>query len=59
MSLDDRQHVEAVAIIRRLRESPDPAALLAADHWLRENHPAPEVYIAALKASASADEETA
>ncbi len=51
MSLDDRQHVEAVAIIRRLHEAPhDDQGHLAAEIWLRENKPPPDVYLAALRA---------
>ncbi len=50
MSLDDRQHVEACAIIRSLVEGPpDPYAILTARNWLRENHPPPESYMAAVR----------
>lgn len=60
MSLDDRQHVEAVAIVRSLRDltlglcdQPEEVdAVKAADVWLRENHPSPEVYVAALRGAA-------
>lgn len=51
MALNDLQHVEAVAIIRRLVEGveggagPGSEAHLAGQIWLRENHPAPEVYV--------------
>jgi hypothetical protein len=52
MSLNDRQHVEAVAIIRRMAEAKriegDPEAWAAARGWLRENHPSTEMYLAAL-----------
>lgn len=51
--LDDRAHVEAVAILRRLLEAQasglaDPDAQLAAVVFLREHHPEPGVYLAAL-----------
>jgi hypothetical protein len=47
--LDDVAHVEAVAVMRALLESPgDPFVRLAAKHWLEENHPPPEAYVAAL-----------
>ena len=58
MALGDRQHVEAVAIIRNLlaalgpREDLDEYAqdcAIAGEVWLRENHPEPDVYVAALK----------
>lgn len=51
--LDDLRHVEAVAVIRALVEDPsDLQANLAAAQWLRENHPSPETYMSALRASA-------
>lgn len=55
MALNDRQHVEAVAITRRMAEAlghlgfGDMAECVAARQWLRENHPEPEVYMAALR----------
>ena len=50
MALNDRQHVEAVAIIRALLEDPlGPMPLRAAHQWLAENHPEPGVYMAALR----------
>jgi hypothetical protein len=57
MALGDRQHVEAVAILRRLVEEDerDEDARLAAKVWLRENHPEPEVYIAAIKEAVRLD----
>jgi hypothetical protein len=52
MALDDRQHVEAVAIIRRLMQPTyDRETMIAAEVWLRENHPEPAVYINALASS--------
>lgn len=52
--LDDVKHVEAVAIMRTLVEDPsDFHAQRAAEQWLAENHPAPEVYVAALSSLAS------
>lgn len=65
MALDDLQHVEAVAIIRNLvlalgpREALDDYAhdcAIAGDVWLKENHPDPAVYMAALTASRSSRE---
>lgn len=54
--LEDREHVEAVAIMRRMADARtadlDPAAWVAAEQWLRENHPAPEVYMAAVASMA-------
>lgn len=58
MALGDREHVEAVAIIRNLllalgpREQLDPYATYCADagdQWLDENHPSTEVYVGALR----------
>lgn len=53
MSLNDRQHLEAVAIMRRMFEARiagvDPEAWMAAEVWLAENHPLPAVYMAALQ----------
>lgn len=66
MALGDREHVEAVAIIRNLlcalgpREELDGYArecATAGDVWLRENHPPAEVYVAALKDSHALTEE--
>jgi hypothetical protein len=56
MALGDRQHVEAVAIMRALLEAGagrdfdplGPSPYLAAEVWLRENHPEPAVYMAAV-----------
>jgi hypothetical protein len=56
--LDDRQHVEAVAIMQRMVDAPlaavalDPEAWAAAKQWLRENRPEPAVYMAALASRA-------
>jgi hypothetical protein len=54
MSLDDVKHVEAVAIMRTLIESPwgygMPDELKqTAEAWLTENHPPPEAYMAAMR----------
>ena len=54
MSLNDRQHVEAVAIMRALIEDPlgpasEGTAQRAARQWLAENHPGPAAYMAALR----------
>ena len=50
MALNDRQHVEAVAIMRALLEDPlGPMQQRAAHQWLGENHPEPAVYMAALR----------
>lgn len=49
MALDDVKHVEAVAIIRRLVESPDLEGRDAAQVWLEANHPPPEAYAAAAR----------
>jgi hypothetical protein len=55
LALNDRQHVEAVAITRRMAEALDRLGFgyttecIAARQWLRENHPRPEVYAAALE----------
>jgi hypothetical protein len=55
VALDDRQHVEAVAIMRRLVEGRyepfgvDPETYHAANQWLKENHPEPSVYVAAMR----------
>lgn len=61
MALDDRQHVEAVSIMRRMYEARmagvDGEAWDAAGIWLEENHPAPTVYMAALAATASTKEQ--
>jgi hypothetical protein len=56
MALDDRRHVEAYAIIKRLvgdepgfdPTEPDAYAVLrdAGLQWLKENRPAPGVYTA-------------
>lgn len=61
MALDDRQHVEAVAIMRRLAECVEHAvrdteALIAAEVWLGECHPDPEVYMAAVHRLASGED---
>lgn len=53
MSLNDRQHVEAVAIIRALVQV-TPTELKgdaygAAVQWLEENHPSPAAYMNALR----------
>lgn len=57
MALGDLQHVEAAAIIRNLLlalgppEKLDDYATLCAEagqQWLKENHPTPAVYIAAI-----------
>lgn len=61
--LSARAHVEAVAIMGAMRgliealapyETEPPDAVKAADVWLRENHPAPAVYIAAMKEAVDA-----
>jgi hypothetical protein len=55
MSLGDREHVEAVAIIRQFVETSealnlhDADAVKAGRQWLAENHPTPAVYVAAIK----------
>lgn len=50
MSLDDREHVEAVAIIHRLAEDPNDAeARTAGMAWLVENYPSSEVHRSALQ----------
>lgn len=56
--LNDREHVEAAAIIRRLLDVAehfgcDEEAKVAARQWLVENRPEPGVYIAALTAAAT------
>lgn len=52
--LDDVKHVEAVAVVRALIESPgDLRANLAAQQFLKENHPPPEAYMAAMSALAT------
>lgn len=54
MALDDVQHVEAVAIMRRLADTAayamprDPEAVEAAEKWLKANHPEPGAYMAAM-----------
>lgn len=55
MALNDRQHVEAVAIMRCLLDAVehvdcDRAGKQAATQWLAENHPQPAVYMAAMRA---------
>lgn len=55
MSLNDRQHVEAVAIMQRLLDvashfGADEEGQRAATQWLGENHPEPSVYMAAMRA---------
>ena len=68
--LNDREHVEGVAIMRRFVEmvesgefSVDDAAMLglletakAGRQWLMENHPAPSAYIGALTPQSVPDE---
>lgn len=49
MALDGVKHVEAVAILKRLVESPDLEGRDAALQWLEENHPAPADYTAAAR----------
>lgn len=48
--LDDVRHVEAVAVVRALlnQEPGDDTPRRAAEQWLRENHPSPAAYMAAL-----------
>jgi hypothetical protein len=55
------EHVEAVAIIRRLVEGPgdDPEAVLAARNWLADNHPQPEAYALAAKSLGKEPDEPA
>lgn len=57
MALGDREHVEAVAIIRNLLAALGPHDRLdgyardcanAGAQWLEENHPSTEVYMGAL-----------
>lgn len=54
MSLGDRQHVEAVAIIRSFVElfeyegRGDYDEVKAGKQWLAENHPKPSEYVAAI-----------
>lgn len=55
MALNDVQHVEAVAIMRRLVDEPiggDSQARIAARQWLAENHPEPSAYVAAMEHAA-------
>jgi hypothetical protein len=55
MALGDRQHVEAVAIMKELvtllafAGRGDRDEVKAAHQWLAENHPEPAVYAAALR----------
>lgn len=52
MALNDVEHVEAVAIIRKLIETGitcDPDVTRAAVGWLEEHHPSPSAYIAAAR----------
>ena len=59
MSLNDRQHVEAVAIIERLiTPFPDPIVVEGAKQWLKENHPEPAAYMAAMTALSNDGEPT-
>lgn len=56
MALNDQAHVEAVAIIRQFVQAAefgiaDTEAMRAGRQWLKENHPRPEVYVAALSAA--------
>ncbi len=58
MALDDVKHVEAVAIIRLLIESPWAHAMPeeqreGVEGWLTENHPPPTAYMAAMRSRVS------
>jgi hypothetical protein len=57
--LSIKAHVEAVSIMRALligleRGTISGDAIAAAEVWLRENHPKPEEYIAAMEESSHA-----
>lgn len=58
MALDDVKHVEAVAIMRAMIETPGgymmPDELKATvEGWLEENHPPPSAYMAAMRSRAA------
>jgi hypothetical protein len=62
MALNDLQHVEAVAILRSIQDAHDqelvrlpPDLVAAVDVWLRENHPAPHTYMAAMSQSVASE----
>lgn len=55
MALNDRQHVEAVGLLRMVVDQVhefggivDPDLLRGAEKWLEGNHPEPKVYMAAM-----------
>lgn len=55
--LDDVKHVEAVAVVRALLDRPHDAIVNdAAQQWLKENHPTPEMYMAAMASFATPDD---
>jgi hypothetical protein len=48
MALNDRQHVEVIAILKRVVDGDFEARRLAGA-WVRENKPTPEEYIEAMR----------